>query len=97
MGRYQYIADLAKQNINILGVECIPDTNELWVTFEFQWRDARTHYSKWSKTTLRVLGEQPDTDGLLVNAVYEEDIANAVIQATKEARAILEGVEYGNR
>ena len=87
----KYIADLAKHNINILDIAFNPHNERyIWVTFEFQWRDARTHYTKWSKTAVQV------TKAEYVDASMQ-DIAEAVLQATKEARAVLEGWEDGDR
>lgn len=82
-----YIADLAKQNINILGIEFQPASLYAWVTFEFQWRDARTHYTKWSKTATRVK--------ISIEEYAGNYLADELIKITKQARESLEGYSDG--
>lgn len=79
------IARLARSNINILSIEAVNE-QDLFVVFEFQWRDSRNHSARWCKTCIEIDKGQNLAD----YAVLE-----IILDIVSDARKVLEGGNYG--
>lgn len=68
------IATLAKNNINVLDVDLGATPNQLYIKFEFQWRDPKNRNHRWAKTVLWVHNTKD----------WSQELLNTVREARKE-------------
>lgn len=98
-----YIVELARRNINILGISRVW-TDTVSVVFEFQWRDPRNNGARWSKTFINISLKEIADDNAFVEAYNKGQehardwyVADKVLEAVNKARSVLEGWEDERR